>query len=536
MSITGTPSTKAGDERHVPAGLDLLRIEERRQRLWRERRPYDVPPLADEHDGAPRTYIKASAIFPSGPLHLGHVRHLVLADVFARHRRRLGDRVLLTLAFDSFGETAVQAAERQGLAPAEWVGDCTGLMRAQAERLGISIDTERSFSSSEPEAYQWSQWLYVRLCEAGLLEPGAQRLDLTSYLAETRSNLKNSAASWSKLALGADKALSHMEKADVSVWSEGATWGAPVPLIHCEGCGPVLVPLADLPVLAPHDVDDADDHWPEATCPSCAAPATRDEHVLSARFDSLWLPLLPCVPAEMRSLPVDDALVAPETREWMPASHLIAGSDSGHFVLNQRLIAKALRDIGPLAFLADGEPFSHVTFHEMVLNGDDKMSKHLDNGVSPDFLIDEYGADALRLAIVLGATPAKPLRWGSDSPHALAKPACSFLRSVLELAEALADAPLRQEGWGSDEGELQAAIAHLEDQVVSHSAPADLRQALRAIMDFFIDELQTRFDGWDPGGIGTPPPAELREGLLRLLPLLAPFAPHICEDILEGGL
>lgn len=534
MSITGTLSTKAGDERHVPAGLDLLRIEEHRQRLWRESRPYDVPPLADVPSGTPSTYVKASAIFPSGPLHLGHVRHLVLADVFARQRRHLGDRVLLTLAFDSFGETAAQAASKQDLTPAEWVEDCMALMREQVERLGISIDVERTFSSSEPEAYKWSQWLYVRLCEAGLLESGAQRLDLTPYLEETRSNLDGMRSSWSKLALRADKSLAHMEKADVIVWSDGATWGAPIPLIHCDGCGPVLVPLTDLPVLAPHDTSDAD-HWHEALCPSCGGAATRDEHVLSARFDALWLPLLPCVPAEMRSLPVDEVLAAPEVREWLPAAHLIAGSDSGHFVLNQRLIAKALRDIGPLAFLPEGEPFAHVTFHEMVLAGGDKMSKSLANGVRPDGLIDEYGADALRLSIVLGAPPAKFLRWDADSPRALVEPACSFLRSVLEVAKSCADVPRKKDGWEGDECGLLAGATHLEDKVASHSLPSDLRQTLRAIMDFFIDEIQPRFDAWAVEGSGSLP-GGLREALRRLLPLLTPFAPHVCEDILEGGL
>ena len=92
----------------------------------------------------------------------------------------------------------------------------------------------------------------------------------------------------------------------------------------------------------------------------------------------------------------------------------MAGSDSGNFVFDQRIVTKALRDIGPLAFLADGEPFAGCLFHEMVIRDGRKMSKHLGNVVDPDELVERYGADTVRLAVLYAARPQRSLNW-SDS-------------------------------------------------------------------------------------------------------------------------
>ena len=92
----------------------------------------------------------------------------------------------------------------------------------------------------------------------------------------------------------------------------------------------------------------------------------------------------------------------------------MAGSDSGNFVFDQRTVTKALRDIGPLEFLGDGEPFAGCLFHEMVIRDGRKMSKHLGNVVDPDELVARHGADTIRLAVLYAAAPQRSLNW-SDS-------------------------------------------------------------------------------------------------------------------------
>ncbi len=116
----------------------------------------------------------------------------------------------------------------------------------------------------------------------------------------------------------------------------------------------------------------------------------------------------------------------PDLRAWLPSERLVAGSDSGGFVFDQRVVTKALRDIGPFAFMAEGEPFTGCLFHEMVIADGRKMSKHLGNVVDPDELVERYGADTVRLAILYAAGPAKTLNW-SDSALRFAE---RFLRNV----------------------------------------------------------------------------------------------------------
>ena len=121
------------------------------------------------------------------------------------------------------------------------------------------------------------------------------------------------------------------------------------------------------------------------------------------------------MPAGARArTPLEEILALPDLRHWLPSERLVAGSDSGNFVFDQRIVTKALRDIGPLAFLADGEPFAGCLFHEMVIRDGRKMSKHLGNVVDPDELVERYGADTVRLAVLYAARPQNSLNW-SDS-------------------------------------------------------------------------------------------------------------------------
>ena len=131
----------------------------------------------------------------------------------------------------------------------------------------------------------------------------------------------------------------------------------------------------------------------------------------------------------------------PDLRHWLPSERLVAGNDSGGFVFDQRVVTKALRDIGPFAFLEDGEPFAGCLFHEMVIADGRKMSKHLGNVVDPDELVAEHGADTVRLAVLYAAGPAKALNWTDGAMRFASR----FLRSLWDYTHesiaAAAEAP-----------------------------------------------------------------------------------------------
>src|ERR1700730_1166728 len=140
-------------------------IEARRQAAWRERDAFGTPAIADEQT---HLYIKPSAPFTSGNIHMGHVRSYSIGDAYARFRRARGDAVLFSFGFDAFGLPAELGAIAGGEPPSEWVNRCAAHMTGQLERLGFSFDWERSFLSSDPIMYRWSQWLFLTLLAEGL--------------------------------------------------------------------------------------------------------------------------------------------------------------------------------------------------------------------------------------------------------------------------------------------------------------------------------------------------------------------------------
>src|SRR5271154_3550039 len=153
---------------------DPQAIEARRQAPWRDRDAFRTPAILDEQ---PHLYIKPSAPFPSGNIHIGHVRSYSIGDAYARFRRARGEDVLFAFGFDAFGLPAELGAIAGGESPSDWVKRCAEHMTGQLERLGFSFDWERSFLSSDASMYRWSQWLFLVLLDAGLIYRGSGNVD-----------------------------------------------------------------------------------------------------------------------------------------------------------------------------------------------------------------------------------------------------------------------------------------------------------------------------------------------------------------------
>jgi leucyl-tRNA synthetase len=308
------------------------------------------------------------------------------------------------------------------------------------------------------------------------------------------------------------------------------------------------LPKEQLPVLLPLDITPTGTGNPlaelrefvETTCPLCGGPAERETDTLDCHFDALWLWVPACVPPESREASLEEILALPDLRHWLPSERVVAGSDSGNFVFDQRIVTKALRDIGPLAFLADGEPFAGCLFHEMVIRDGRKMSKHLGNVVDPDELIERYGADTVRLAVLYAARPQRSLNW-SDS----AVLRCNrFLNQVwdytsLKLAEAS-----RAATGGDDGGEpVRDTSEHLRVRLARWSETAvekiteemeslEMHSAVRNVMRLFdrIKDFEKRVLARQPE-LGPADRAALIDALTVLVQLLGPFVPHLAEEL-----
>ena len=168
-----TPPPPSGAGRKPPP-YEPGELERRRQEAWAQADAFRAPPV---EEGAKGIYIKASAPFTSGNVHIGHVRSYAIGDAYARFQRARGEPVLFAFGFDAFGLPAELGAIAGGTSPAEWVERCAQHMTGQLQRLGFSFDWERTFMSSDAVMYRWSQWLFLTLAEAGLIYHGSGTVD-----------------------------------------------------------------------------------------------------------------------------------------------------------------------------------------------------------------------------------------------------------------------------------------------------------------------------------------------------------------------
>jgi leucyl-tRNA synthetase len=140
-------------------------IEPAAQEYWDEQRCFE----ADEDPGREKFYCLCMFPYPSGKLHMGHVRNYTIGDVVSRYQRMQGKNVLQPMGWDAFGLPAENAAIKHGVPPARWTRENIAHMRAQLRRLGFAYDWRRELATCDPDYYRWEQWFFLRLYEKGLV-------------------------------------------------------------------------------------------------------------------------------------------------------------------------------------------------------------------------------------------------------------------------------------------------------------------------------------------------------------------------------
>ena len=143
---------------------DPAAVERAAQEYWRERRAFEVR----EDPARPKFYCLSMLPYPSGRLHMGHVRNYTIGDVLARYLRMQGYNVLQPMGWDAFGLPAENAAISNSVPPAKWTRDNIAHMRSQLQSLGFAIDWRREVATCDPDYYRWNQWLFLRMREQGL--------------------------------------------------------------------------------------------------------------------------------------------------------------------------------------------------------------------------------------------------------------------------------------------------------------------------------------------------------------------------------
>jgi len=143
---------------------DPKEIEARWQRYWEEMRLFSVTEDASKE----KYYLLEMFPYPSGKMHMGHVRNYSIGDVLARYKRMRGYNVLHPMGWDAFGMPAENAAIEHGVHPAKWTYQNIEAMRNQLKRMGFSYDWERELATCDVTYYRWEQWLFLKMYEKGL--------------------------------------------------------------------------------------------------------------------------------------------------------------------------------------------------------------------------------------------------------------------------------------------------------------------------------------------------------------------------------
>ncbi|TYL39460.1 leucine--tRNA ligase [Natronococcus pandeyae] len=718
------------------AGYDHAAVERRWQEAWDEADVYRTPDDVDDP-----TYVLGMYPYPSGKLHMGHVRNYTITDAYARYRRLRGDEVLHPMGWDAFGLPAENAAKERDTNPRDWTFDCIETMRDQMESMGFGYDWNREIATCTPEYYQWNQWLFTRFHEEGLVErrdaevnwcpecetvladeqvegeaelcwrcdtPVEQReldqwfLRITEYADELLEDIDdlegwpNSVRQMQRnwigrqhgtelefdidgygsieafttrvdtiygatfFALAPDHPISeklaeeseeihqfvHHEAdpegdepngvetdltatnpvtgeeipvyvadfvlSDVGTgalmavpghderdhafatkmgeeivpviapepddWdgetvpdapdvseeaytedgvlvnsgeysglesetarerltaeidsAEEATqyqlrdwgisrqryWGTPIPVVHCDDCGPVMVPEEDLPVELPEFINttgnplDAAEEWKQTTCPDCGVDATRETDTMDTFVDSSWY-FLRYVSPDLEDAPFD----LERANDWMPVDQYVGGIEHAVMhLLYSRFFTKVLADNEGLEHR---EPFTNLLAQGMVQLEGEKMSKSKGNVVSPQRIVEEYGADTARLFMMQAAQPERDFDWSEEGVRST----YAFLNRLKEMV----DTATEGEADGDDDAIASYVANEIDATVAIASEKYDdltFNRALREAQD--LTRTLRQYADY------TEPHAETYErGLSVVVRLLAPVAPHLAEEL-----
>ncbi len=731
---------------------DFKAIEKKWQEHWATENTFAVSEETDKK----KYYVLEMFPYPSGRIHMGHVRNYSIGDVIARYKRMQGFNVLHPMGWDAFGLPAENAALKRGIHPAAWTFDNIDYMRNQLKAMGLSYDWNREIATCRPEYYQWEQLIFLQLLEKGLVyrkettvnwcgdcttvlareqvidgccwrcdqpvEPKKmygwffkitdyadellddldqltgwpekvrtmqrnwigksrglscdfqvensedaitifttrpdtifgvtfmslavehplidslikgtdQEQDVRTFIQKTMLEkqrmsqqdepdkkgcftgrycinpfngervpiyvanfvlieygtgavmavpahdqrdfefARNYALPIRPVVLPADitldgqtmenawegdgllvdsgnftgmdsqtaqkQIIAHAEKIGIGRahvtyrlrdWgvSRQRYWGTPIPVIHCDSCGVVPVPVDQLPVTLPGTNDVSGNHAPlhqqasfyQTTCPSCGKDARRETDTMDTFVESSWYFARYTSPRN-ESLPLDSSAA----QYWLSVDQYIGGVE--HAILHllySRFFTKLLRDLG---YLTIDEPFANLLTQGMVIKDGTKMSKSKGNVVDPNDLINQYGADTVRLFSLFAAPPERDLEWNAQGVEGSFR----FLNRVYRLVHKHRDTFSQKEHGPLDSltpvdrGLHRKTHQTIQRVTESIETKFHFNTAISAIMELVNQITSTT---------GSTKPVEgwvLCEALETVLLLLNPMVPHFCEEL-----
>jgi len=311
-------------------------------------------------------------------------------------------------------------------------------------------------------------------------------------------------------------------------------WGAPIPIVYCDDCGPVAVPEEDLPVKLPHDVEFSPtgesplkkvESFVNTTCPECGAPARRETDTMDTFVDSSWYFMRYADPKNEKQ-----PFTKKNVDQWFPVDQYIGGIE--HAILHllyARFFTKVVHDMD----LTDHvEPFTNWLAQGMVLKDGAKMSKSKGNVVDPKDILAEYGADTARLFILFASPPEKDLEWsdkGVEGADRFLNRVWRFVTENLDLiknAEGKVDVDVLDKEAKKLYRSMHASIKKVTEDVGER---LNFNTAISAIMEL-TNEVYSYLNDRSSENTDAVLIKDVAENIVLLL---APFAPFITEELWE---
>jgi leucyl-tRNA synthetase len=322
-------------------------------------------------------------------------------------------------------------------------------------------------------------------------------------------------------------------------------WGAPIPIVYCDECGPVAVPEKDLPVTLPEKAEftgtgesplKSVPEFVNTSCPNCGRPAQRETDTMDTFVDSSWY-FFRYTDPHNQTAPFDPAIAA----QWTPVDQYIGGdSHAVMHLIYTRFWYKVMRDLG---LVKANEPVKRLLTQGMVTNrveGTNEfkaMSKSLGNGVDPDEMIKAYGADATRMFVLFAAPPENELRWSESGIEGSVR----FLRRVWGTVERWRTGLINRRATFAPEpsaeefSDAARALRRKTHQTIARVTDdfekLDLNTNVAALMELSnaLGEFNVDPSAASPGDMFA-----AGEAIEALVVMLAPFSPHVAEEMWES--
>jgi leucyl-tRNA synthetase len=308
-------------------------------------------------------------------------------------------------------------------------------------------------------------------------------------------------------------------------------WGTPIPIVYCDNDGEVAVPDEQLPIVLPPDLQITGEGSPlardarfvQTTCPKCGGPARRETDTMDTFFESSWYYLRYCDPHN-ETRPFDKKNVD----RWMPVDQYIGGAE--HAVLHllySRFFYKFMHDQGWVG--GEDEPFTRLFNQGMVLRNSDKMSKSRGNVIGIDETVERQGVDAMRLFLLYATPPEDTMEWTEEGISGRVR----FINRVWRAAEPFLEHAKSVSLEGLPEVESPEEKGLLRAVHVAIKSAVDETMTRRMHYNATIAKLDELVNALTVLGKSHPESAAVRYAVHALPLVLAPFAPHIAEELWE---